>query len=372
MQRSRANVPIPPAAMEQVSRLLSEPRAAKVNLGKALAERDETAAFDRCMVDGEACERTAIRAHCIPQTALELIANSSKEVIAAHSSPPKTMMQWVHEYPLKRMTIGSFNAAKWACRPHDDMFGPLDTKQLTEPTDRKLFLLIYKITVYLTHRVLHTGERLAVPILDHAVETPLGLTRETSADLASISRSMSYSAVRVWWIKQQVDKMLKNDCYNQIDYRIYAWRTTPAMAGVGMIFADGPGNQNTWFGENSLIPVWIALLPQEHGQTIITASPRGTASYTRNIHRGVSGDRGAVMDANQDRTDLMCRKVLAYCSDIALSEEMFDHLSEHEQNRLQHFLHQRSLLNIRRYALPNVFEASKTSRGSSKRRASRQ
>lgn len=78
---------------EQIESLLSEPRAGKTSLGQALAERDRDAAFDRCMVGGDNCKRAAIRAHCIPETALELIADESRKVIAAHSAPPRTAVQ---------------------------------------------------------------------------------------------------------------------------------------------------------------------------------------------------------------------------------------------------------------------------------------
>lgn len=118
-----------------IQRLLSESRAAKTSLGQALDERDKNAAFDRCMVGGEGCGEPAIRAHCIPETALELIANTSSEVMATHSQPPKTPIQWLNEAPLKPMPISRFDAAKWSCRPHDDTFRSLDTKCLeTSPT----------------------------------------------------------------------------------------------------------------------------------------------------------------------------------------------------------------------------------------------
>ena len=340
--------------MHPALRILSESRAANTSLGQALDERDKNAAFDRCMVGGESCRKSAIRAHCIPETVLELIMNNSREVIAAHSQPPKTALQWLHEYPLKPMSIGRFNAARWTCRPHDDTFRSLDTKRLEKLTDRDLFLMVYKTTVYLYHRSLHAGERLAVPMLDPATATPQGLSPETEEYLKKIVRTMTFSAVRVCWIKWKMDKMLEKEEYGKIEYRASSWETTPTMAAVGMTLVDGPGTLNTWYGENSLIPVWMALLPQEHGQTIITASPRGTRSYTRHIHEGVSKNRDEYVGGDDAWTRLMCRKVLKSATDIAVSEERFVQMDEHERASLQEFLLLRSIVDADEFELPNL------------------
>lgn len=350
----------PPAAAEQISRMLSESSAAKRNLGQALDERDKSARFDRCMVDGEGCKRTAISAHCIPETMLELIMNSSRKVVAAHSAAPKAPMHWLLASPLKKMSIGKFNAAKWSCRPHDDIFRPLDTQQLMQLTDRHLFLLIYKITAYLTHRALHTGARLALPMLDPAIEAPLGLSHETETDLQAIARHTSISVIRVWWIKQAMDNILDAKDYRKIEYRATSWNTVPTMAAIGMKFVDGPGNFGTWFGENSLIPVWIALLPQEHGQTIVTASARGWAKYADDFHAGVSKKLGEFVSGDAPWTKLICRKVLANCTDVAIREERFTQLHAHEKDTLVEFFRYRSLVDDQRLALPNLLDGHDT------------
>ena len=340
--------------MHPALRLLSESRAAKTSLGKALDERDKNAAFDRCMVGGESCRESAIRAHCIPETALELIMNNSREVIAAHSQAPKTAMQWLHKDPLEPMPISRFNAARWSCRPHDDTFRSLDTKNLEKLTDRNLFLMVYKTTVYLTHRLLHAGERLAMPMLDPATATPQGLSPETEEHLKKVVRTMTFTAVRICYIKWKMDKMLTNGQYSKIEYRASTWKTTPTMAAVGMTFVDGPGTLNTWYGENSLIPVWMALLPQKHGQTIITASPRGTRPYARRIHEGVSKNREEHVGGDDAWTRLMCRKVLTSATDIAVSEERFAQMDEHEQTNLQEFLLLRNAVDPSDLEFPNL------------------
>ena len=340
--------------MNPALRLLSESRTAKTSLGHALNESDRKAAFDRCMVGGDGCGEPSIRAHCIPKTALELIMNGEREVMAAHSQPPKTALQWLHEDPLKPMSISRFNAARWACRPHDDTFRPLDTRCLEALTDHNPFLIVYKTTVYLTHRLLHAGERLATPVLDPGTATPQGLSRETEEYLKEIVRSMTFSVVRICQIKWKMDKMLENEEYSKIDYGVSHWKTTPTMAAVGMTLVEGPGTLNAWYGENSLIPVWIALLPQAHGQIIITASPRGTRTYTRVIHEGVSKNREEYVGGEDAWTRLMCRKILTSATDIAISEERFMQMDEHERDKLQKFLLLRNVVDAQEFEFPNV------------------
>lgn len=353
-QRDERNAAMSATVEEQIASLLSESRAAKTSLGRTLAERDRNAAFDRCMVGGEGCERAAIRAHCIPETALELIANESRKVIAAHSAPPRTGVQWLSEDPLKPMSISRFNAAKWACRRHDDTFTPLDTKRLTDFSDRALFLLIYKITVYLTHRALHIGERLAVPMLDPASDTPQDLSEGTRAYLEEVARKLSESAPPVWRLKRSMDRVLEHEDFGQFEYRAAAWRTTPAMAAVGMAFVDGPGSMTGHLDGASVVPVWVALLPQQHGHTIVTASPKGAARYTQAIHEGIPLRRGKRVRGDDEWTQLICDRVLAIAGDMAISEDTFARLNAHGRETLQRYLAKRSVYGGRRPSLPNL------------------
>ena len=342
--------------MQEFDNLLSESRAGKKNLANALDERDKNATFNRCMVGGESCKATAINAHCIPETMLELIMDESREVRARHSEPPKTPMQWFNEEPLKPMPIGKFNAGRWSCRQHDDIFSPLDTKRLEGLTERTTFLLIYKIAVYLAQRLLHTGERLATPILDPATQTPEGLSDQARGYLKEVARKLSEAAMRTLYMKWQLDKMLNDEVYDKIEYRVAMWATTPTMAAVGMAWRSGPGDRADWYGENSSIPVWIGLLPQDHGQTIVTASPKGAEKYTRDIHEGIPSNRAERVRRGNNWTGLVCRKVLANATDIAVSNESFSQVSKHERRALRQCLLSRSARQSRKRkrALPNL------------------
>ena len=342
--------------MNGLAELLSESRTGKSNLGKALDERDKNAAFDRCMVGGESCKETAINAHCVPETSLGLIMDESRGVIARHSEPPKTPIQWFNEEPLKPMNIGRFNAGKWACRAHDGIFSALDTKRLGRLTERNKFLMIYKITVYLTQRMLHAAERLATPVLDPATDTPHGLSQETQEYLQEVVRTMTYYSVRLTNVKWRMDRMLNDNAYDKIEIRATMWQTTPTMAAVGMVPVQGPGTRVEWYGENSYIPVWIAPLPQEHGQTIITAAPRGAEEYTGEIHDGMPRNRVGLVKRGNYWTRLVCRKVLTNATDIAISMERFLQLRESERRQLQKFMFLRNLQGTRKRKLdfPNL------------------
>ena len=113
-------------------------------------------------------------------------------------------MQWLNEEPLKPMHIGKFNAGRWSCRQHDNIFSSLDTKRLEPLTERSRFLLIYKISVYLSQRVLHGGDRLVNSFLDPATQIPRGLSDESREYLKEVARVMSYSAMRILRIKWQL------------------------------------------------------------------------------------------------------------------------------------------------------------------------
>ena len=344
--------------MNDIERLMSESRAGKVNLGRVLNERDDTAAFDRCMVGGEGCKQPAIRAHCIPETALELIMNDFRVVRAAHSVPPKTPIQWLNEEPIKPINIRRFNVGRWSCRPHDELFGALDTKNLQTFSEQSMFLMVYKVTVYLTQRALHAGGRLATPMLDPASDIPQGLSQETEEYLKEVARAITYTAMRICYVKWQMDRILNSQEYDLLEVRSTMWRAAPTMAAIGMVLREGPGDRVEWYGENSYIPVWLALLPQDHGQTIITASPRGAYKYIPDIHAGMPTNETALVHRGNNWTRLVCGKVLMNATDLAVREGRYLQLSEHERIELQEFIRLRSLhaTRGRKRGFPNLLD----------------
>lgn len=336
----------------------TELRAGLKTLGQELSARDALKSFDRCMVGGEGCKKPAIVAHCISDAALELIMNLDKQVVGFDSTAPQNPAQWINDFHWKDRSIGSFGASRWACAAHDQQFNPVDSKSIEDLNDRHLFLLVYKMTVYFTQRVLHSSGRLAVPALESASDALDEFPENVREGFKETARLMTHSAARVLRTKWKMDKMMNESVSSEIVYRTAMWETTPVMAAAGLKYLPGPGDRIEWYGRNSDIPVWIMLLPQSHGQTIITASPAGTEEYTRDFHEGMpKGPPQFVLKGN-GWTRMICLKVLTYAGDIAVSHQGFSQTTYHERERLEEYI---SLRNIednrkRRRELPNLLK----------------
>lgn len=341
---------------KEKSEVPPELRSGLRNLGRTLSERDALKSFDRCIVGAEGCRQPAIDAHCIPSAALELIMNESKEVVGFDSTAPKNPAQWINDKHFKERSVKSFGASAWACHDHDTIFNPVDIKRIDVLNEHHLFLLVYKMVAYFTQRVLYSSERIATPALDPAFDGLAEFPDHIREGLKRTAGVMTHSAVRVLNIKWKMDKMLKEGISSEIAYRTTMWETTPNVAASGIKFLPGPSDRVEWYGGNSDIPVWIMLLPQVHGQTIITAFPAGTEKYTRTFHEGLSEVNGEVLQKGNGWTRMICGKVLFHASDVAVSHERFFQTTPHERDRLQEYICTRNIEDNRklRRDLPNL------------------
>ena len=324
------------------------------SLARSLSTMDDEQWPDRCIVGGEGCRQTSIDAHCIPRTALNLIANENRMIVGFDSEPPKTPGHWIEGQPLRQQGIGRFNSGKWACGDHDRLFSSIDSTSVDVHDSQNLFLLIYRTTVYLTQKAIRAASRLAIPMLDPAVKSPSGLPEGVREGLEETARVMSYSAIRVMHVKRQADKIWKRKAFEELEYRVAMWSCVPAMAATGMTWAEGPGNGVEWFGENSKIPLWLILLPQEHGQTLVTASPKGQDSYSGNIHHGLPKNSRTLAEKGNNWTRMICQKVLANATDLAIGHDRFFQTSNAERDNLQSYLFERNMPNTPRRKLPNL------------------
>ena len=328
------------------------------NLSRSFSAMDAEHSFDRCSVGRESCKQPSIEAHCIPQTALNLIATDKKKVVGFDAEPPKTPGHWIEGEPLGERSISNFSVGKWACAEHDKLFSSVDSARIDVRDDRNLFLMVYRTTIYLTHKAIRAASRLAIPMLDPAVDTPEGFPEHVQRNLEKTARVISHSAMRTIYMKLSTDKLFNRKAYDEIEYRVAKWETVPTMAATGMRWIEGPGNGVEWYGENSIIPVWLILLPQEHGQTIITASPRGMDAYSGKIHAGIrKGSRSNVKKGN-NWTHLICKKVLANATDVAISHDRFFQTSYDERDNLQTYLFERTRPDAQKRKLPNLLNGS--------------
>ena len=132
------------------------------------------------------------------------------------------------------------------------------------------------------------------------------------------------------------------------------WETVPTMAATGMRWVEGPGDGTEWYGENSIVPVWLILLPQKYGQTIVTASPKGLGAYAHRIHEGIpKGERDFAQKGN-NWTRLICRKILENASVMAVSHDRFLQTSYTERDNLQSYLFERNQADAPKRKLPNL------------------
>ena len=286
----------------------------------------------------------------------QLIINHDKEVVGCDSTPPQNPAQWINDIHFKDRSIRSFGASRWACKPHDDQFNPVDATTVDVHDEHNLFLLVYKMVVYFTQRALHASERISVPALDPAFDALSEFPENIRENFKLTARHMTHSAMRVLHTKWKMDQMINQGQSNEIVYRVAMWETTPTMAAAGMKFMPGPGDRIEWYGHNSDIPVWIMLLPQSHGQTIITASPAGTEKYTREFHEGIPKGPPQFLQKGNQWTRMICIKLLTHAADIAVSHERFFQTSYHERDRLQEYIFMRNMEDnrTRKRELPNL------------------
>ena len=324
------------------------------NLSGSMSAMDAERSFDRCSVGGESCKQPSIKAHCLPRTVLNLITNDEKKVIGVDAEPPRTPGHWIEGEPLGERSISNFNVGQWACAEHDRQFSSVDSTCIDAQDDRNLFLMVYRTTTYLTQKAVRAASRLAIPILDPAVDTPEGFPEHIRGNLEEKARIMSLMAMRTMYLKWSADKLLNRKAYDEIEYRVSMWESVPTMAATGMRWVEGAGNGVEWYGEKSIIPVWLILLPQEYGQIIITASPKGMGAYLNNIHEGMRKGNRAIVKKGNNWTRLMCRKVLENAAVVAISHDRFFQTSYAERDNLQTYLFGRTLSDVSKLKLPNL------------------
>ncbi len=323
-------------------------------LARALDAMDRDGPFDRCSFGGQSCEGPPIGAHCIPRTALRLIAGQGGRVFGTHSRAPKTPDHWAAQLPLADHHINSFSVGYWACADHDACFSPIDSVNIDVTDESNLFLICYRTLAYLCYSAIHAASRLAIPMLDPAVETPSGFPNDIEAGLRRTAIAMSEGAAQLYGIKARIDKLWQSQSFQGIEYRIAQWPTVPSMAAVGMRIVDRASQSHDGRALHSASPEWLVLLPQSYGQLLITASLPSTNGNTSRIHQGMPMQEQGIARRGNSWTRLQCMKFYEFGTDIAVSYEAKASTSPQHIRNLQRYFSRRSISNGPSGKMPNL------------------
>ena len=323
------------------------------SLRQALQERDEQRAFDRCIVGGEGCKNPSINAHSIPMACLDLIAKRNT-VVASCAVPPRDPVTYHYLEPLARRSISTFSVGRWSCEEHDRLFAPVDSKNVDLKDERNLFLMVYRTTLRATQLGLRTVERIATAILDPATTKPQGVPEAVIQRMREFAVDGTMMMVKTVHLKWKMDALLKTRSFDQLEYRTSAWRTEPMVAAAGMSWEDGPGSGTYWGEEDSILPVWVIVLPQHYGQVAITASVRG---YAARVHNSMPTVSKGLVKRGKLWTKVISNRLLNNSTDIAVTNTRFEKLQDVERRILQDYVKARSIFGTAlNKKLPNLFE----------------
>ena len=323
----------------QKLRPAKDEREARRFLRGHLDEKHKHLTSDQCSVGRTACNQKPIDAHCISRTALSLIAESSKVVGCA----PGIMKSGydIDSRPFfSEIGIRLFNRGKWACEKHDKVFGPIDDVNIEVYDNRVLFLQMYRATAYATHALQQASEMTDLDtsiysLVDELNQFPWNASQK-------FAEKRTWVAERYGLLKDKMDELLEIEAYDALEYRVARWKCEPSMAAIAM-----------WCNPT----MWTVLLPQEHGQTLITASTRWGSNAERRVHDNMpqEGKRGIIFRQNTWARKVSLR-ILKEASVIALRPSVWSSLSSEEQDRIENYMRERSIRDIHEQNLPNLLK----------------
>ena len=308
-------------------------------LREHLDEKHKNLTIDRCTVGRTACNRKPIEAHCISRAALSLIAESGKVVGCA----PGIMRSGydINSRPFfSEIGVKLFNRGKWACEKHDKIFGPIDSVNINVHDNRVLFLQVYRATAYAAHALLQASEMTDLDtrifdLVDELYQFPSNASQKFAEKRTRVAEAYNL-------LKDKMDELLAIEDYNALEYRVARWKSKPSMAAIAM-----------WCNPT----MWTVLLPQEHGHTLITASTRWGSSVERRVHGNMpqEGKRDILFRPNT-WTRKVSQRILEDASILAFRPTAWKSLTEEEQKRIEDYMRERSIRDIRRENLTNLLK----------------
>ena len=336
-------------------------------LANSLKQIDQERAFDRCLVGGPTCEQTPIQAHAIPRTVLRLIADADNEVVSTNAVPPTHIPTYFTIPNLKNCNINQFSISKWACQKHDEMFANIDSQNIDFSNPYHIFLLIYRTTLRAFQAALQISYRISMLSIDPAHPKPVEIGEQLIQNLQGIAVDMTISTVKLMAIKAELDKILSSGEYDALEYRVASWKITPTMAACGMKWFEGEkrdpdmvAKETEAFGypadPNMIIPGWMIVLPQQHGQTVLTASTIRKDKYTATLHEGMPKTLKMSNARGRNWTNSMSRRAITMAFDLAVSKDKYAQLDDNQRNHIQKYLKIRSSREVSEKNLPNLFD----------------
>ena len=346
------------------------PQQVMGNLANALKEVDQEQAFNRCIVGAPVCNRSPIKAHAIPRTTLRLIADSDNEVVANSAIPPTHVPTYFNTSPLRKFNISQFSIGEWACQEHDGIFADIDSTNIDCADPRNLFLLVYRTTLRTLQVSQRTSYRMSMVLQDPARDRPGGMPEQMLNNLQNVAAELTINSAKIFGIKMQLDKMLASGEYDTLEYRVASWKTKPTLAACGITGFEGERRDPKQVAEeteaigypadpNMIIPGWIVVLPQLHGQIIVTASISGRDRYTAALHEGMPKTFKVSPYRGRNWTNLMSRKAITLAGDLAISTDHFLKLDDRQRDHLQKYLQIRSSREVTEKNLPNLLAYEK-------------
>ncbi len=326
------------------------------NLRETWSAQDQHRSFDRCIVGAEDCGRQTIKAHTIPLASLKLISDESGKIMANSSEPPRDPLNYLSRQPLTRRSIKSFTTGRWACIEHDHAFASVDGATLDFDDERNVFLLVYRTTLRTLQLGLRTVSRVAVPLVDPYVAPPAGLPDGYLQQLSQFAVGASEVIARVFYIKIQLDKMLREGSYAGLEFKTDIWSGEPVAAGAGMSWREGPGNGTYWSGRDDLLPVWLMLLPQKGHQALVTASVRGHYDSGRYINERVCREHRRSRRHRHCRSRTVSQRFFENAFDLGISTRQWASMRRSQRRTLQNYLLVRSAYTSKTPRLPHLFK----------------
>ena len=334
----------------------SEVKAAMQSLRQTWSAQDQLRLFDRCVVGAERCRRPTIKAHTIPLASLRLISDESGKIVANSSEPPRDPLNYLCQQPLTHRSIKSFTTGRWTCLEHDKIFASVDSATVDFEDERNVFLLVYRTTLRALQLGLRTVSRVAVPLVDPCVAPPVGMPEEYLRWLTQFAESGSEMIARVFFIKTQLDNMLKQGSYDGFEFRTDIWRGEPVAAGAGMTWREGPGDGTYWSGRDDILPVWLMLLPQEGHQALVTASVKGHHDSGRYIHERTCHEHLCLRPSSYCRSEGISQRFFENAIDIGISTRQWASIGKSQRRLLQEYLFARSAYASQTPKLPHIFK----------------